>query len=161
MADTCIDLGELADFLIFAKGKTYAGDGKKIVMPCGTKQFEPVARGLWRYEDEYKGRSRFGGQVKVFHDDVFLWQMLYYGGILPEFKDDSVLIRKTYSFLKKALLLGDAGCPFRGPETFNYGEFAYFNNTIKGDLSDFKGREEIWVKENNVYVLRFIGGLIE
>ncbi|MBW3004433.1 hypothetical protein KY310_01210 [Candidatus Woesearchaeota archaeon] len=156
-----VDLTELADFLVFAKSRTYAGNGKRIVLPDGTKRFEPIISGSWQYEDEYRGRTRFGGRVRVSKDDKPYWHMFYRGGMTQEFKDDPELTRSTYAFLKKALLSGDADSPFRGAATFNEEDFAYYNNTIKGDLADFKGREEIWLKDKQVYVLRFIGGLIE
>lgn len=161
MVGVAIDLEELADFLVFAKNSTYAGDGKKITRPDGSKKFVPVVRGPLRYEDEYEGRAHFGGRTRVYSDEKILWHMFYSGGITKEFRGDPVFRKEVYAFLKKAILAGDKKSPFRGPDTFTEGDFAYFNNTIKGDIADFKGREEIWHKEEQIYVLRFIGGIIE
>lgn len=163
MAGIVVDLGELTDFLVFAKSQTYGGDGKKIVLPGGTKRFEPVTKGLWRYEDEYRrGKSRFGGRADVFHDDELVWHMFYHGGITSGFKDDAELTKRTFDFLKKVLLhSGDANSLLRGSATFRDGDFEYFNNTVEGDIAYYKGEEEIWLKNDQVYVLRFIGGLIE
>lgn len=161
MAGTAVDLGELADFLVFAKKETYAGDGKRIILPDGTKKFEPVARGLWRYEDEYKGRSRFGGRVQVFYENIFLWHMFYHGGMTGQFKSDAGFRKKVYAFLKSALFQGDENNPFRGPAYLKDEDFEYYNNTVEGGLASFKGEEEIWFKSQQAYVLSFAGGFIE
>ncbi|MBD3303720.1 hypothetical protein GF343_01120 [Candidatus Woesearchaeota archaeon] len=163
MAGVSVDLEELTEFLVFAKTRTYGGEGKKVIQPDGAKHFEPVTSGIWRYEDEYKrGKSRFGGRADVFHDDELIWHMFYHGGMTPEFKNNPELTKRTFAFLKKVLLhSGDANSLLRGPATFRDGDFEYFNNTVEGDIAYYKGEEEIWLKNDQVYVLRFIGGLIE
>lgn len=155
------DLGEFTDFLLYAKSQTYGGVGKKTVLPDGTRRFEPVTRDLWRYEDEYvRGNSRFGGVARAFYDDILFWNMFYHGGMTPDFRNNQEVINKTFAFLK-SLLQNDGQSLFRGPPTRRDGDFEYFNNTVEGDISYYKGEEEIWLKTDQVYVLRFIGGCIE
>ena len=163
MAGVSVDLEELSDFVIFAKKETYTGDRKKIVLPDGSKMFEPVVRGHLRYEDTFKGRLRIGGRVKVLYDDIFFWHMFYHGGIKKKFWQDEGLVRRAFAALRKAWLHSDAG-PFRGPPTCEDGDIKYFNNAMENnlsDLSDYHGQEELWVKQDQIYVLQFGGGLIE
>lgn len=63
-------------------------------------------------------------------------------------------------FLKEALLLVPEVKPFRGPEEYVNGDYAY-RCEINGDFDWFQGKEVISYKGTEVYECVFHGGLVE
>lgn len=70
-----------------------------------------------------------------------------------------ILQKKTFVFLKKALSLVEEKNPYRGPEKLEEGDFLYINKVV-GSLSDFKGEEKIFYKNEEVFCQNYFGGLI-
>lgn len=85
--------------------------------------------------------------------------MAYSGGMLPEFQNNQDFAEKTFTFLKKALLLVDKSKPFRGPNRLKEGDFEYIN-ACEGDIKDVSGREKILFKGEEVFIQNYIGGLV-
>ncbi len=84
--------------------------------------------------------------------------MAYSGGMLPDYHDIE-FAKKTFTFLKKALLLVDASRPFRGPTNLKEGDFEYVEHT-EGDIRNFIGRETILYQGKDVFRQDYLGGLI-
>jgi len=159
-----IDLNELARFLVTAKRRTYAGDGKELTNPQRPDFKELVFEdGLWNYRDSYTGYFMAPGQEVVRFDEKPVWVMSYWGGMLHEFSGDRVLARETFDFLKKALRGVSLDAPFRGPRNFTLENFRY-SSSYEGDITDFNGAESI-MKDmefgaRTVFRQKFGGGLV-
>ena len=82
------------------------------------------------------------------------------GGMEPEFHRDTHFAHQTFSFLKKALSLGEKRRVFqpRGPREFTDGDWAYQCN-LDGNLQRFKGEEKILFRGKVVFAHAFNGGL--
>lgn len=140
---------ELVAFLIRAKRATYAGKGAE------TAAFRPGAHDLvyqeknLMYYDSYLGGEQFAGEEALWVDQRPVWSMNYMGRVTGEgFSGD---------FLKDALLRVPENLPFRGPERYESGEYAY-TMTCTGDFGWFEGREVIVLRGKPVYECRFHGG---
>ncbi len=81
--------------------------------------------------------------------------MNYYGVVI----DEIVSLKDIYVFLRDALKRVTVDYPFRGPGLFEKGFFKYVNH-IKGNISSFVGKEEIFFKDKLVYVLYYHGGFV-
>jgi hypothetical protein len=84
--------------------------------------------------------------------------MSYAGGVVAGISDRDQLLA-IYAFLRKALLAIPEQQPFRGPAQFEDGALCYAN-VAQGELDDFHGEERITRAGQNVYRLRYNGGLI-
>lgn len=147
---------ELNNFLVNAKISTYAtsGESKKVILNDGSKEFTCEEENF-RYRDRYFGHNPFVGQEIVWKDNKLCWTMNYYGKV----DSDNVSAKVVYSFLKDALKKVTKDLPFRGPKSFQKGEFEYKNN-ITGDISDFRGEETIYYKNKKLYSLYYHGGYL-
>ncbi len=142
----------LTDFLLIAKKKAYAGNGKYELLEDGSKEFT-YEEGDFYFSDNYFGDNPFSGSEFVWQQDNVLWTMNYFGRILsPDMPKD-----KIYGFLKKALLKANHANPFRGPPMMEEDDLHYFN-LAQGDLSSFDGLEIITCKGIELYKLRYHGG---
>ncbi len=146
---------ELVEFILEAKGKTYAGEGQPGSSSRTASHDLPYGRGHYRYLDTYLGGLRFIGEEAVWIDDQPVWGMNYYGFMLT-----SEIPEGFSPFLKKALLAVPANAPYRGPERFVQGDFE-FRCTWQGELACFTGCEEIWWRGAKIYELHFHGGQVE
>jgi len=146
----------LNEFLVQAKINTYAksGEGGETTSEDGSKELTYVAD-YFKYRDRYFGSRFFSGQEIVWQDDIAVWSMNYYGGIIDEIIDSS----KVSSFLKEALREVESSRPFRGPAEYQVGEWLYRDNSV-GDVNDFSGTEEIYWSDKKVYELKYHGGKI-
>lgn len=147
---------QLIPFLIEAKHQTYAAGlaAKVESLLAGGTQLEYRA-GDWFYRDIYFGEEFFTGQEMVYYRNRPWWSMVYAGGVkLEEPPPDQI-----YSFLRRALLLVDAQAPFRGPDSFEEGDFRYAC-AWRGTIEWFEGMEVIFHRERIVYQLTFSGGMI-
>lgn len=150
---------ELVEFLVRAKKKTYAGEGKEISpQKLGFKELE-YEEGEWYYRDSYTGFYQAPGQEVVYFQDKPVWAMAYGGGMRKDFHGDEDLAKQTFGFLKKCLSQVEKDEPFRGPREFSDGGFSY-KMKIEGDVNDFSGEEKIFYKGKEVFKQRFIGGMI-
>lgn len=155
-----IDLNKLAQFLVEAKIVTYAsGSDEFTVAPAlaDSHQLE-YAEGKLLYRDIYYGGLHFIGMETVLQDGQPIWGMSYYGGVLPGSREEQ--IAGMPPFLKAALREVSLEAPFRGPETFQEGEYHY-GNKIHGDLLSFHGTETIRLQRQAIYQLHYSGGLVE
>ncbi|HLD49515.1 MAG TPA: DUF5680 domain-containing protein [archaeon] len=154
-----INLEELARFLVKAKSRTYAGDGKEIPpQRPGFKELEYVEGNL-EYRDSYAGFYFAPGQEIVRLQGRPVWAMAYSGGMRPEYHGQRDFAKQTFTFLKQALSIVEESRPFRGPENFRDGEWEY-TDTSEGDITDFKGTEHILFQGKEVFRQHYIGGLI-
>ncbi|UCG95505.1 MAG: hypothetical protein JSV92_00430 [archaeon] len=155
-----MNLKELAKFLVEAKKKTYAAEGKEIEPERkGFKELE-YKKGKWYYRDSYTGFFLAPGQELVRYDGKPVWSMSYSGGMKEEFHDDIEFAKETFAFLKKALAGVEESRPFRGPERLEEGEFLYVDES-EGDIKQFKGTEKIFYNDKEVFSQNYIGGLIK
>lgn len=156
------DLEELAEFLVKAKTRTYAGEGAEVppekVQRPGFEELE-YSEGDWNYRDSYSGFFSAPGQEVVRYKGIPVWVMAYSGGMKPEYYGDHEFAEQTFTFLKKALLKVEKSRPFRGPSYFKEGDYEYFNES-KGDVANFKGHEKILFRGKEVFSQDYFGGLI-
>lgn len=146
---------ELAKFLIEAKKSTYADDSAKAKkLDDGSKELTYSKNGL-NYRDRYFGFNPFSGQEVVFDNGIAVWSMNYYGLLCS----GDVAADQLYKFLRKVMRLVEEKRPFRGPETFEEGEWGYSDNSI-GDVNSFQGVEIIKFKGIIVYKLFYHGGVV-
>lgn len=144
---------ELATFLVDARGKGYAGSGKKETL-AHIRRYH-YQSDHWAYEDRYSGNIRDGGMECVTFDSVPVWVMVYYGGLL----DEDINREPIYRFLRQALMDPPPEMPCRGPNLLAQGSLEYSCNT-NGSLGDFSGTEHIKIDNLQVYYRRFMGGFI-
>lgn len=147
---------QLIPFLIEAKRHTCAaGLAVKVEsLLAGGTQLEYRA-GDWFYRDIYFGEEFFAGQEMVYYRNRPWWSMVYAGGV----KLEEPLPDQIYSFLRRALLMVDAQAPFRGPDSFEEGDFRYAC-AWRGTIEWFEGMEVIFHRERIAYQLTFSGGMI-
>jgi hypothetical protein len=154
-----VDLEALANFLVKAKFNTYAGGGQEETNPQRPGFKELVfAEGLWEYRDSYVGYYTAPGQEVVRFGGDPVWIMSYSGGMKPQYHGDLAFAKQTFEFLKKALLGVEASMPYRGPKSMRGGDFKYLNE-VKGNISDFVGKEKILHFNREVFVQNYCGGL--
>jgi len=168
-----INLGELAEFLVRAKKHCYAGNGEKEILPDGSKRLT-FQEGNFHYEDNYDGWYQAPGSEIVRwqrKEGQRIWQMSYSGGMLSEFIGDEKITKRTFNFLKKALLRVTPERPFRGPEKNPFklgkvGEIWKYHAQTWGSISRFKGEEKIILDSYTPKINRavfsqdYIGGLV-
>lgn len=154
-----INLEELARFLIKAKSEAWAGDGKEIApQRQGFKELE-YSDGPWEYRDSYAGYFMAPGQEYVRFQDQPVWMMAYSGGMSPENRGNKSFAKETFTFLKKALKMVEATRPFRGPENFCERDWEY-KDSSEGDITDFKGTEQILYQGTEIFKQHYCGGLV-
>jgi len=146
---------EFTNFLLRAKTSTYAAGDAGAVAPSRTGSHDLAYReGEWAYLDTYLGGYAFIGEEAVWKDGTPVWGMNYYGTMtvaeIPEGFGD---------FLKLALRHVPADAPYRGPAHFEEGCFSYFCRW-QGDPAFFSGDESIALDGQEIYVLKFHGGII-
>ena len=153
-------LDELARFFGTAAGSTYAGGGRPV--PSQRPGFVELtfAEGLWSYRDSYCGFFQSWGQEVIWRDGEVFWTQSYGGGMEPEYHDNEAFANQTFDFLKKALSSGDKTITFRprGPGRFAAQEWEYVCYW-DGDITKFKGNEEIRRDGQVVFTHWFFGGL--
>src|SRR3989344_741409 len=168
-----IDLEEFRDFIVDAKKSCYAGKGKEIILPDGSKLLT-FQKGNFYYEDNYAYYYQAPGRELAKwknENGQRIWQMAYSGGMLN--KDgmadinnkDEKLTKETFSFLKEALSNVPREIPFRGPRFFERGRFKYYHHDIisyaENNLIRAKGGEQIDVKgRRNVFSQDWVAEVI-
>ena len=151
---TAFDHDEFVAFLVRAKRATYASTGDEMVVDSllpGAHQLE-YAEGSFLYRDIYYGGIFFAGQETVFHQDQPVWSIVYAGGML----DDTVPLG---SVLKEALRQVEAERPYRGPNTYQSGDYTYTDES-HGTVASFHGYEVIAFQARPIYDLRYQGGFV-
>ena len=138
-------------FLIRAKQATYAGKGAETA-PSRIRSHDLAYReGELLYLDTYLGGERFAGEEALWIAENPFWSMNYAGRVLGQpFSGD---------FLKEALLRVPREKPFRGPDAYARGNYAYRCETA-GSFDWFQGYETITCRGRLIYECYFHGGLI-
>jgi len=150
---------ELNHFIVRAKKVTYASGGDEYaVTPAlkNTHQLEYLDGNLL-YRDIYYGGLHFIGMETVFHEDLPIWGMSYYGSVLPNSSDQQ--ISGMPSILKAALRAVPLKAPFRGPPSYQEPPYSY-QNEIVGEISCFHGTETISFSDQVIYRLFYSGGKV-
>lgn len=140
---------EVLDFLLKAKKSTYAGKGSETAS-CrpGSHDFA-FREGNLLYYDSYLGGDLFAGEEAIWRDGAPCWSLNYAGRVLDEsFSGD---------FLKEALCKVPREKPFRGPEYYAAGDYAY-RCGVSGSVDWFQGFETVSFQDKPVYECRFHGG---
>ncbi|QQG39768.1 MAG: hypothetical protein HYS81_05405 [Candidatus Aenigmatarchaeota archaeon] len=165
---------DLVDFILEARKHGWPAVDKDEKQPQrpGFKErvYRDVSR-LWEYRDSYTGFFNAPGQEIVRFDDNPIWSMSYNGGMLPGYQHDVSFAKKTFEFLKEALLRADQKNPFRGPERHtdfkHFGGYYLYENKSDGDIRDFVGTEIIGFGNTGkmsqaptVFRQHYMGGLI-
>lgn len=154
-----IDLEGLKKFLYKANENGYAGDGNEVMAQRpGFEEIE-YKDSDYLFHDSYAGSYFAPGQEVVYYKNKPIWAMAYAGGMNFRLHDDREMAKKTFEFLKKALLKMDPEKPFRGPEDFEENDFKYHSH-LMGDIKDFAGSEVIFYQDKEVFSQNFIGGVI-
>ena len=139
------------EFLIRAKRATYAGKGAESAPSRPQSHDLAYREGEMLYIDTYLGGERFAGEEALWVSGVPVWSMNYAGRVTgAPFSGD---------FLKEALLRVPADRPYRGPEAYENGDYAYAC-AVTGDDDWFQGRETIRYRGAEIYECYFHGGMI-
>jgi len=110
----------------------------------------------WKMSDNFFGGEPFGGRTVVFYKNKPVWVMVYYGFIK---EDVNQPIEKVYKFLQSALSMVPKEFPLRGPKEYTKNNFVY-QNTWKGEISQYFGKEKILLEGNLIYRAYYLGGLV-
>lgn len=146
-----MELLKLKKFLIKAKRATYAGNGKEVRLDDNSKELIYEEDSL-KYRDRYFNSNPFFGEEVLFENNKIVWGMNYQGKTIS----DKVTPKEVYKFLKKALLAVPKEIPYRGPLEFQENNWLY-KNKVEGTFEYFVGKEEIYYKDELVYILDYHG----
>ncbi|MGD0834297.1 MAG: DUF5680 domain-containing protein [Candidatus Dormibacteria bacterium] len=152
MVDPTVD--ELERFVVDAKARTYAAGGGSVPSAVPGEYEHGYERGPWRYRDRYVGGADFCGQEVVWHRDVPVWAMVYYGAIL---RPDAVDAATTGRVIKAALTSLYAQGRFLGGWRMEVDGWRY-DDVNSGDVSGFTGEESISLAGDVCYRLWYAGG---
>ena len=146
------DLDELIAFRLEANVNTYAAFMNEVDATRPASHDFRYERGPYLYHDTYVGGEQFAGQEAIWHDGRAVYAMNYMGRVI----DDSF----SGNFLKEALLHVPEEKPFRGPDEYADGDYAYHCST-DGNFEWFQGKETIDYRGEQIYECFFHGGLIK
>ena len=97
------------------------------------------------------GGEKFVGEEAIWNDNITLWSMNYAGRIVEEGFEGW--------FLKEALRIVNEEYPYRGPLSYENGEFKY-ECSFAGNFEWFDGEEVIYKNDVKIYECKFHGGVI-
>lgn len=150
----------LEKFIIKAKANGWVGaePGGRKVPPSRRDSLDVVFEdGDYFYQDSFVGLSDFCGQEHVCLKGEAVWSQAYYGYIIrPDLIDGA----RTVDVLRAALGAMYRQGKFLGHFEFLYKDFVY-NDMNTGDFSNFSGQEEIRIRGEVAYRLRYFGGLVK
>ncbi len=142
---------DIIKFLLVAKKATYAGGGKETT-PSRVNSHDLVYKeGELTYYDTYLGKNKFAGEEAVWIGDKPYWSMNYFGQVFGEHWNGD--------FFKAALSHVPENMPFRGPEYYTEGDYAYICD-VEGNFECFTGEEVVTFKKKIIYRGHFHGGLL-
>jgi hypothetical protein len=158
--DLPIPKNQFSEFLCNAKRSTYASidDSSKVKSILRKSHQLEFREGPLFYRDIYFGGDYFVGMETVYFTDNPVWAMSYAGGLNAGV--DINLTPGFYEFLQEALRIIPAANPYRGPESYQTGNYTYTNRCI-GILSRFSGIETITVDKVPLYQLHYSGGKLK
>jgi transcriptional regulator with XRE-family HTH domain len=140
------------DFLCRAKKYTYAGKGAETTSSRPNSHDLQYVENNLKYIDTYLGGEKFAGEEALWCDDFPFWSMNYIGRIISD--------GFSVSFLRECLLLAPKEYPYRGPLTYQNGDYKY-HCIVNGEFDWFNGYEEIFCNDIKVYECIFHGGCIK
>lgn len=147
-----MDRNDIIQFLIKAKKATYAGKGAETTSSRPGSHDLVYSEGELMYYDTYLGGEKFAGEEALWISGIPYWSMNYAGRVTGDnFSGD---------FLKEALRSVTADKPFRGPDSYTNGEYAY-TCEVSGDFDWFQGYETISYKGKIIYDCFFHGSIIK
>lgn len=142
---------EVIEFLIRAKRNTYAGKGVETTSSRPNSHDFIYEENELKYIDTYVGGTYFTGEEAIWRKDIPFWAMNYSGRVVGDnFSGD---------FLKNALYNAPMYMPYRGPEYYEDGEYAY-SCKVNGDVEWYQGYEEIKYHGEKIYECFFHGGIV-
>lgn len=147
-----MDRNDIIQFLIKAKKATYAGKGAETTSSRPGSHDLVYRENELTYYDTYLGGEKFAGEEALWISGNPYWSMNYAGRVTGDnFSGD---------FLKEALRNVTADKPFRGPDSYTNGEYAY-TCEVSGDFEWFQGYETISYKGQIIYDCYFHGSIIK
>lgn len=157
-----MDLEALNNFLGKAALETYAGGGKRIETEKKGFFDMEYREGDFYYRDSFAGYLASHGQETVWYQDTPVWMCSYAGGMRNSKVDNAEFAHDTFEFLKQAMRTGEKSKDFqpRGPRNLKEGDWKYINDCT-GDITNFKGHEEIHYKGEMVFEHDYFGGVLE
>ncbi len=147
-----VNLDNLKYFLCEARRNTYASNSAHVDNPSlsGSTQLE-FQRGDYFYVDFYfSGEKIFIGSEIIYQESKPVWVMNYRGS--------QIGVLET-NFLKESLLKLSEKCRLGESCEYKKRELRY-QNTGKGGMEDFSGKEEILSGEKSIYTLTYQGGAL-
>lgn len=150
-----IDTDRLTEFLLVAREKTYAGDAGKVEPAFREARQHEYKDGEWLYRDiYYVGAGRFAGLETVYHKDMPVWSMSYFGnfGAMSEEEADRIL--------RGALIAKKDETRLWTKVTWKQGNFRYVCDGY-GSIEELGGQEEIHKGRNRVYYFYYAGGILQ
>jgi hypothetical protein len=148
---------ELKQFLNAAISQTYTRDGLRVESQrSGFYELE-YSEGDWLYRDSFAGFFRSWGQEVVWHLGIPVWSSCYGGGMEDAYLNDQEFTHQTFEFLKKSLSYKSEKFQPRGPNKFSDNDWQY-RCSWTGDITKFKGSEEISFQDKLVFTHEFFGG---
>src|ERR1035437_8802374 len=150
-----IDTEKLRKFIFDASRATYASgnESMKEKQDDGSTTIK-YENGDYRYHDNYFGGEPYGGREVVFLNNKAIWMMVYYGLV-----HKGTVAKEIYPFLIESLANTTSEKPYRGPDSFERGEFKY-ENILSGTIENFSGTEKIFKDGVCVYEANYIGGTV-
>ncbi len=146
------DLRQLVAFRLEANVNTYAAFMNETESTRLDSHDYSYSRGDYTYHDTYVGGEQFAGQEAVWYRGKAQYAMNYLGRVLgQQFSGD---------FLKEALRHADTAMPYRGPRSYQAGQYLY-KCSVAGDFTWFQGFEEIYCGDEKQYECYFHGGLVK
>lgn len=134
-------LAELRSFIVEANRNTWATEGAEVEPQRPRyKEFE-YRNGSWVLRDSCAGYFRAPGMTTVYYKDAPAWTMQYGGHGQSEGHEAHA--KRTFNFLKAALMRVSPELPFRGPEEYVEGDSAYHFTMMAGDINEGLWREAI------------------
>lgn len=149
-------MDDLERFIVEAKRATYVGGGASTASSRLGSHDLAYQTGPWTYLDSYFGGTDFLGQETVWHHQVPVWAMNYYGKIL---RDDLIDAQGAGRVIKQALSALYAENRFLGGFVYSSDGYNYVDE-VSGPVQSFLGREVILKEEIVAYELHYHGGLI-
>lgn len=148
-------LKNLATFIVIANGRTWAADGAEVdAQRPGYKELQwpytvmneeeqEAYKGWeeWKLRDSYTGYFRAPGMTTVYYKDKPVWTMQYGGHGQTEGHEDGA--KRTFDFLRHALMRVTTDLPIRGPMEYVEGDNRYEFEMLEGNLEDGLWREKV------------------
>ena len=148
---------QIAKYLFKTLKDSWANENVKMTKPFPELKLLNSKSGDWRYVDQYVGGEPYQGFEVIWFKNKPIWSMTYRG-----LYHGSEPYKKFITFLKAALSAAPKEMPVRGPKKFAQKQFANwsYENSWRGKMNEFKGREEVFFKKKIVFWTDYQGGTV-